>query len=187
MLPLDSVFPAADAVLASDKVMKTKHIKVAQMMTRLTRKLDRVEEAEKYLQAGMKTALGPENNKKDPTYRLLMADYQLYIEKSPSRATQIKKIVMGAGWEEDRDKFYEYAKWCLDREINLEEAEMYARKAIDMVHPGKYRARVYGTVAEICFVRGKVEEAIRMINFAIDENPVDRLYQNRLIRYQEEK
>jgi tetratricopeptide (TPR) repeat protein len=186
-IAFDSIFPTADAVLESDKVLKTKIIKVAQLMTRLCRKFYRAKDAKKYLQAGIDIALGPNENKKDPMYRTLLADYKLYIEDDTTLATKIKKITLGQGWEEDRDKFYDYAQWCLEREINLEEAELYARKAINLVYPGMYRARVLNTVADICFARGKVEEAIKMINAAIDEDPDNRLYQNQLIRFQDAK
>jgi tetratricopeptide (TPR) repeat protein len=187
MIPFDSVFSTADAVLASKKVLPTKIIKTAQLMTRMGKKFNRSDDAAKYLQAGMTAALGPEENKKDPTYRGLVADYKLYIDKDTVLAIKIKKLTLGQGWEEDRDKFYDYSKWCLEREINLEEAEAYARKAINMVYPGKFRARVYNTVADICFIRGKTEEAIRMINLAIDEDPDNRLYQNQLIKFQDAK
>jgi predicted Zn-dependent protease len=40
------------------------------------------------------------------------------------------------------------------------------------------------TVAEICFARGKKDEAIEAINRAIDEEPNNLLYQNQLERFQ---
>ncbi len=185
MIPLDSLFPTADAVLNSKSGKADKEYKVAQLITRVARKVGRTDEIDPYLQAGMKAALGPNENKKDPKYRELLADYILYIEENLSRATKVKKISMGQGWKDDRDKFYDYSKWCLEREINLEEAEMYARKAINLVFPGMYRARVLNTVADICYARDKTDEAVKFINLAIDEDPDNRLYQNQLKRYLE--
>ena len=49
-----------------------------------------------------------------------------------------------------------------------------------------YRARVLNTVADICFAQGKKDEAIRIINLAIEEDPDNRLYQNQLKRYRGE-
>lgn len=183
MIPFDSLFSVADAVLHSKTAGADKEYKVAQLMTRVARKVGRTDEIAPYLQAGMTAALGPNENKKDPKYRELLADYLLYCEKNLSQATQVKKITLGKGWEDDRDRFYDYSKWCLEREINLEEAEMYARKAINLVYPGMYRARVLNTVADICFARGKTEEAIEIINQAIDEDPDNLLYRNQLKRY----
>ncbi len=183
-IDFDSVFPTADAVLISNRVMPTKIVKTAQLMTRLCRKFNRSHDAAKYLEAGMQTTLKTDNNKQNMMYRLLLADQTLYIKDDTVRAIAIKKDALGPGWENERDKFYDYAQWCLEREIDLDEAEKFARKAIDQVYPGKYRARVLNTVAEICFARGKKDEAIEAINRAIDEEPNNLLYQNQLERFQ---
>ena len=186
MISFDSLFPAADAALRTNSNELGIEFKVAQLITRVARKVSRTGEIARYLQIGIDATgkIGGEQAKQDNA--LLKADYTLYIEKDLVKATQIKKASLGSGWENDRDKFYEYAKWCLEREINLEEAEMYARKAINLVYPGKYRARVLGTVADICFARGNKDEAIRVINQAIAEDPDDLLYQNQLKRFRGE-
>jgi len=183
MLPYDSIYPVADHVLASALRKKDNTVKVAQLMTRLARKFDRYDGLGQYLVAAINiTSQSPNDGS---THELLKADYALCIENDTLKATDIKKAAMGSGWEEQRDLFYEYSKWCLERKINLAEAEMYARKAINLVYPGMYRARVLGTVAEICEARGNYKEAIWNARQAISEDPDNLLYQNLLKRFQE--
>jgi len=181
--PFDSLLPAADAVLNSDNRLVGRVFKVAQLITRVARKCGRSGETSEYLQAGIEETGGEQGYEMEGKNALLRADYALYIEKDTARALEIKKTSLGTGWEEDRDRFYNYAKWCLEREINLAEAEDYARKVINLVYPGKFRARAYNTVAEICYARGNTDEAIRIINLAIDEDPDNRLYHNQLKRF----
>jgi tetratricopeptide (TPR) repeat protein len=180
MFPFDSVYPAADAVLTSKMNRKDNIVKVAQLMTRLSRKFDHYNGLEKYYQAAIDISTGDK-----ATQQLLKADYALCISNDTATATAIKKNTMGPGWENERDKFYEYAQWCLERRIHLDEAEMYARKAINLVYPGMYRARVLGTVAEICEARGDLDGAIEAAQLAINEEPDNLLYQNLLKRFQE--
>jgi len=183
-LPFDSVLPAADAVIANPKKNVNNTVKTAQMMARLANKLGQSSRISKYLQAGLDATAGDSRYKSK--HDNLRADYALYIKTDTALCLEIKKTSMGENWGDQRDKFYSFAKWCLDREINLEEAEIHARRTIDMVYPGKYRAKVLNTVAEICFARGDREEAIKMISLAIDQNPDDIFYRTQAERFREE-
>jgi len=180
--PFDSIYLAANDVLASKNKQKDNVIKVAQLMTRLSRKFKHYQGLKKYLQAAIDITAGTPADKN--TNELLKADYALCITGDTLKAVYIKKASMSPGWENQRDVFYEYSKWCLERLINLAEAEAYARKAINLVNPGMYRARVLGTVAEICEARGNIDEAIRLAEWAINEDPDNLLFQNLLKRFQ---
>jgi len=180
MFPFDSVYPAADAVLKSRTNRKDNTVKVAQLTMRLSRKFDHYQGLGKYIQAAIDITAGD-----NATQQLLKADYALCIANDTAVALSIKKKAMGPGWDNDRDRFYEYARWCLERRINLDEAEMYARKAINLVYPGMYRARVLGTVAEICEARGNLDGAIEAARSAINEDPDNLLYSNLLKRFED--
>ncbi len=180
MFPFDSVYPAADAVLTSNARRKDNIVKVAQLMTRLSRKFNNYRGLEKYIQAAIDISAGD-----NATRQLFKADYALCITNDTAAALSIKKKTMGPAWENNRDLFYEYARWCLERRINLDEAEMYARKTINLVYPGMYRARVLGTVAEICEARGNLDGAIEAVRSAMGEDPDNLLYQNLLKRFED--
>jgi tetratricopeptide (TPR) repeat protein len=185
MLPFEDVLPTADAVLSAKRKNVSNIVKVSQIMARLARKLGRTDEIAKYLQAGIDVTANSQDPKTRESHNLAKADYALHVEGDATKAVSIRKAGLGAGWEDNRDKFYAFAKWCLERKINLEEAEMYARKTINMVYPGKIRAKVLNIVAEICFARGKTAEAIKTIGMAIEQEPENEFYPKQLKRFQE--
>jgi len=180
-IPFDSVLPAADAVINAPKKNINNIIKVGEMMIRLGRKLGMADRIGKYLLAGLNITAGDSRYKeKHENFR---ADSALYIKKDTALCLEIKKASMGDNWIDERDRFYMFSKWCLEREINLEEAEIHARRAIDLVYPGKYRARVLNTVAEICYARGDGEEAVKIISLAIEQQPENEFYQVQLEKF----
>ena len=184
-LPFDDVLPTADAVLTAKRKNVSNITKVSQIMARLARKRGRTDEIAKYLQAGIDVTANSQDPKTRESHNLAQADFALHIDGDESKAVKIRKSGLGAGWDENRDKFYAFAKWCLDRKINLEEAELYARKTINMVYPGKIRAKVLNIVAEICFARGKTGEAVKVIGMAIEQEPENEFYAKQLKRFKE--
>ena len=160
MIPFDSVLPTADAAQSSKQAKVNNIIKVGQLMARLGRKMNKTDRIEKYLKAGIDAAArgGPSLK---ASLDDLAGDYALHVKADTAEAIRMKKESMGAGWDQERDKFYSFAKWCLERKINLEEAEMHVRRTANLVYPGQYRARVYGTLAQVCEARGDLNGAVR--------------------------
>ncbi len=182
-LPTDSVFPSADAVLTSKYQSNSKIVSMGQMMVRLACKKNLRKRLGKYLKAGI-DASSDEADKSIKNRKLaklqFQADYILLIKNDTTRAIRLKKSGMKAGWQNNRDQSYAFAKYCLERRANLEEAELYARRTIDQTIPGPYRARALNTTAEICFFQGKKAEALNFIQQAIDQDPDNKFYKNQL-------
>jgi len=114
----------------------------------------------------------------------LRADYAIYIEKDIKKGLEIKKAGMPAGWPDTRDLFYMFAKWCLNRKINLDEAETFARKTLTQVQPGHYRALAYRTLSEILEANNKIDEAIEAMTAATQHDPGNEYYHTELERLQ---
>ncbi len=176
------VFPVADTALALGKRNARNVIGVARIMSRMSRKFERTDSLEKYLQAGIAAAKNSTDPKLNESQYSLNADMALQIDSDTAQAISIKKQGMGANWDSDRDKAFSFAKWCLERKINLEESESIARKTVRLVHPGVYRARVLSTLAHILDARGKTDEAIATVLQAIEQNPDDPYYSKQLKR-----
>ena len=185
MIDFDEVLPAADSVLTSKLNNRNNVSKVAMIMGRLAREKGKTNQITKYLQAGLEATANSHNKNLRESHDLIMAEYALYVNADTTEAIRIKKASMGKGWEENRDKFYSFAKWCLERKINLEEAEIYARRTVDLVYPGKYRAKVLNTLAEICYAQGNTEKSIKLIKMAIGQEPDNEYYAKQLLRFQE--
>ncbi len=184
MIPFDEVLPAADRVLNSKRKGTNYIVKMTRIMARLARKYDKTDRIAKYLQAGIDATANSRKESVRESHMLFLADYALYVNEDTVEAIKIKKTSMGDNWSSDPEKYYGYAKWCLERKIRLEEAEHYAREAGKRAYAGEFRAKVLNTLAEICFVRGDMSEAIRLIEMAIEQNPENDSYREQLERFQ---
>lgn len=187
MIPFDEVLPAADGVLNSRRKRTDYVVKMARIMARLARKYDKTDRIAKYLQAGIDATASSRKESVRESHLLFLADYALYVSQDTIEAIQTKKTSMGDNWSSDPEKYYGYAKWCLERKIGLEEAEHYAREAGKRAYAGEFRAKVLNTLAEICYIRGNANEAIRLIEMAIEQDPENDSYREQLERFREKR
>ena len=72
----------------------------------------------------------------------------------------------------------------LDR-ARLEEAQQLALKGVELAEPGKARAQILDTAAEICNALGNCDEAIALIKKAIEDEPTSEYYAEQLTRFEE--
>lgn len=185
VVPLDSVYPLADRYLQSSLKNQQNLVKMATIMSRLTRKYQDASRLEKYLQAGIDACAGKTDEASIESHYLLVAEHALQISNDVSKAIAIREKSMGENWETRPNKFYPYAQWCLEREINLAEAETFARRAIQVSKTPEFTARVMNTVAEICYARGNAQEAVRMIVLAIEQHPENPFYDKQLEKFRQ--
>jgi tetratricopeptide (TPR) repeat protein len=183
MTPFDNVLPAADSVLNSGRKRTNDIARMARIMARLARKCDKTDRIAKYLQAGIDVTADGRIESVRESHALFLADYALYVDEDTLEAIKIKKTSMGDNWSSDPERYYGYAKWCLERKIDLEEAEHYAREAGKRAYAGEFRAGILNTLAEICYNRGNVSEAVRLIEMAIEQDPENDSYREQLERF----
>lgn len=183
-IPFDAVLPVADSVLVFQNNNKSTIVKTAQIMVRLARKLNETDKIGKYLKAAIAKTTGSKIQKDIEDNTLLKSEYALYIDKDMAEATRLKKIMMPANWENDPDKFYGYAKWCLERSINLDEAKALALRAVELASPGDFKSQVYNTLASICNAQNNHSDAVRYMQLAIKEDPQDEFYQKQLEEFE---
>jgi len=113
-----------------------------------------------------------------------LSEYALYVEENPEKAVQLKREAMPEGWEVEPDQLNEFAWWCYERRIGLEEAEALARKAVDLADPGSAQANILDTVAQIAYLRGDAAEAARLMQRAIEADPQNDYFKEQLQRFQ---
>jgi tetratricopeptide (TPR) repeat protein len=184
LMPFEDVLPAADSILY-DAERKNNVIRVARAMSRLTRKLHKEEYVKKYLDAGLKNSSQARDQKSRDDHTLLLIEYALQVENDTTKAINMKKQSLGADWTNNPEKFYNYSKWCLERKVALGEAETIARKAVRYAKAGEFKGQVYNTLAEICFARDKLEEAIKLMDLAIEQDPGNAAYHDKQDEYLE--
>jgi tetratricopeptide (TPR) repeat protein len=113
----------------------------------------------------------------------LMADQALHVLRDPERAVALKREAMPAGWRESASDLNGFAWWCFEGRVNLPEAEECARRGVELAAAGKEKAMILDTLAEIVSARGNPQEAVSLIQQAIDQAPDDRYYPRQLERF----
>ncbi len=183
-LPFDSIFNSANKVINNKRTLKDSIRKLAMMIANLARRKERTNNIGKYLQAGIDATANNKSAKTTEYHYLIKADYELYISDDTLNAINQKQISLGDGWKKDPAKYYSFGKWCFDRRINLTEAEKYVRSACPKANEGAFRAKHLSLLAEICYARGNTTEAIKQINLAIENDPENESYHDRLEQFE---
>jgi len=78
-----------------------------------------------------------------------------------------------------------FAWWCFENKVNLDEAYSMAEKGTQLAKPGKDRAAILDTMAEICNAKDDCPNAIKLTQSAIKEDPKNPHYQEQLKRFQD--
>jgi tetratricopeptide (TPR) repeat protein len=108
----------------------------------------------------------------------------LVVDADPEAAVALKRESLPEHWQEDAEQLNAFAWWCFENVVNLEEAEVLARRGVELSEPGTERAMILDTVAEICNARGKCDEAVDLMARAVEEDPDNEHYQEQLERFE---
>ena len=71
-----------------------------------------------------------------------------------------------------------------ERQHSERTAEELARHGVELAEAGEEKANLLHTLAEICQMRGKGDEAVALIRQAIEEQPDSEYYKEQLVRFQ---
>lgn len=115
----------------------------------------------------------------------VLAEYALIVEKDFEKATELKRASLSPGWVSDPGALNEFAWWCFENAVNLEEAENLSRRSIELSQPGAEQANYLDTLAELIHLRGDTEGALELIQKALQMNPESSYLKNQLSRFQD--
>ena len=113
----------------------------------------------------------------------IMINYALVIEKDADKAVATKLSSMPEGWKDDAGSLNEFSWWCFENKVNLGQAEELSRKGVKLAVAGREKSMIMDTCAEILFLNGKQDEAIAMIERAINEDPESEYYPKQLEKF----
>lgn len=184
-LPFDSLLPAADLLLANPSVHSHNFGRMAQILANVARRTGHTDRIKDYLTVGIRATSIRKDEKGVDLHRDLLADYALHVLNDTAEALSVKKRALGDGWENDPARYFQFGEWCFKRTINLEEAENYVRMATNKASDGKFKARHLRLLSEICYARGKTEEAIRLGEQALDQDPSAVYFEKKLDEWRE--
>ena len=173
---------AADRALASPNLNATKLVDVARSAVRAFED-DDPEGAATYIAAGLAASEGTDDPDLLKDRQKLLISEALLVKDDPELALGLVREGLPEGWEEDAGRLNGFAWWCFENEVNLEEAEILARKGAELAEDDSEKARILDTAAEIAYLRGNQAEAVVLIQQAMDLNPDSEGYGKQLDRF----
>lgn len=183
MFTFDDVLKAGDSVLQNQMTKAASKVEVSMRIVPLLVENNRHDLLAKYLEIGINAA-GNESELARAKTQLII-DKHIYLTGDTASAIALKKQLMPAKWKDDPSELNSFAWWCFERGVNLKEAEKLARKGVKLAKPGKEKAMIADTVAEICFARNNKREAIKFAKLAASEDPDNQYYKRQLERFEE--
>ncbi len=179
----DMVFKAADGVLKMGSATGEQLCHVAKVTGHVAKKAGTPERQKPYLQAAMNATAGTKNEDLLKFRQGMAVSYALVVEGDTKKALKLKRSSMKGNWTEDAMQLNSFAWWCFENNVNLVEADDLARKGVELASPGKKKAMILDTVAEICNARGSCNSALEYIQLALREDPENEYYQDQFERF----
>jgi tetratricopeptide (TPR) repeat protein len=172
-------------VLASDDFDAETQVQAASMLVGMARDAERLDEAVAYLKAGLAAAerLGPDAGGRAVTG--LKIDHALLVEKDEAKAVDLRKGAMPDGWQDNPSRLNQFAWWCYENNINLEEALAMALRGAELAESDSDRANILDTAAEICHSMGNCGEAVAHMKRAIELDPDNGYFKDQLAKFEQ--
>ncbi len=183
---LEEVRTGADAVLAieaEDNIMNL--VQVAHRMGLIGSQAGQPDLSTPYIKAALQATEGTQEPDMVAARRELLLEKALRIDNDLEAAVQLKRDSMPEGWKDNPTDLNNFAWWCFENKVNLEQAEKMARIATDLAEPGPEKAMILDTLAELCNELGNCGEAVALMQTATEEQPENEYYREQLERFQE--
>lgn len=167
----DAVRQAADAVIAYEGRNPEHVVRVAAIMTNLGRSTGDHDIMGPYLDAAVQVTESTDDDWLQRARREILVEHALFSLHDVDRAIRLRKELMPEGWEENPLQLNSFAWWCVENEVNLDEATALANRAVDLAGDRRTKANVLDTLAEISYAQGDPDEAVRYIESALELTP----------------
>lgn len=181
----DEMKAEGDRVLAAAGTTREDRIDVSSMLLQAARKQDRLADGLPYLEAALEAAVGlPDDSPAARTVRSLKVDHALLVEKDIPKAVALRQAMLPENWRQEPKRLNQFAWWCLENNVNLEEAEALVLQAVELADNDGDRANYLDTAAEICLKRGNCADAIGHIKRAIELAPDREYFKEQLAKFE---
>jgi len=181
---LDAVREAADAVNGNERRRPEEVVRVAAVMTQLGRARDDNDLMDAYLEAAVAVTETADDAWLQGARSELRVEHALFVLDDPKRAIALRKQTLPEGWQDDAEQLNNFAWWCFENRLNLQEATVLAKKAVELSDDRRTKANVLDTLAEISHAQGDHTSAVRYIEAALEETPDWSHLPKQLARFQ---
>ena len=180
---LQEMQSVADRAVRSTEIDEDAKTGIYAQMTSIIKENPQDEKMLTFLSQGYEYLNKHENSAPKWAKDAINISYALYIEKNIEEAVKLKKLSYEDGWEDNPGDLNSFAWWCFENKINLDEARKFGQKGIKLAQPGREKAMILDTVAEIVNLDGSPKEAIVLMEQALTEDPENEYYQKQLERF----
>ena len=179
---LQQVKEEADFVMASKESTAEDKVDVAMMLRGMASQMGNLEAAIPYITAAMEASEGDADLAEQ---RLELAiDSALLVDKDTKKALKLKRKSMPEGWNDEAGALNNFAWWCFENRINLEEAKTLALRGVELAPEVGQKANILDTAAEICNAMEDCEEAVELMRRAVEYSPDKEYLQTQLAKFE---
>ncbi len=180
---LDQVKEEADYVMNSKQATAEDKVEVALMLRGMAAQMGDLEAAIPYISEALKASEG-QDELADSRIDLEI-DYALLVDKDTKKALKLKRKSMDEGWQDDPGALNNFAWWCFENKINLEEAKTLALRGVELAPDVAQKANILDTAAEICNAMDNCQEAVELMRQAVDYSPDRKYFQTQLAKFED--
>ena len=167
----DIVKSAADKALAGADPIPLESVRVCEKMARWCRLTDRDSLMAHYLRTGIRVAEKSDDGGPGKRFKTLQSDMALYVDQDTARAVVLIKDYLPKDWKDDARFVMFFCHWCYTKNVNLDEADSLAERAVSLAKPGQERARILYQLATMPLSGGQHREALSLLERSDAEDP----------------
>ncbi|MCX6835791.1 MAG: thioredoxin family protein [candidate division Zixibacteria bacterium] len=177
---------AADDVINSGFRPKIDPVRVASELGDLARKTGHTDRMEKYLRIAIEKMGPPSDENTTRIQTSLKAELLLYGDHDTAQAIETKKSTLGPAFRRTTLDEFDFADWCANRGINLDQAEATMNRFLESgPPPGRPISILYQALSRIARVRGDHEGALANAQKAVESDPQNTILADYLKELQE--
>lgn len=181
---MDEVVAMAAPVMESDETPLETKLELALLVKYMAGKSGQADKAVPFIKAAYEASEGATDETALKYRNYLAIDYALLVEEDKDKALGLFRARFPEGWTENPEQLNEFAWWCFENDVNLDEAQDMAMKGIELAATDSERANIMDTAAEICNALGNCDEAVALMETAVELEPAREYFQEQLVRFQ---
>lgn len=180
----DEVESEAAIAAGQPDITVEQSLELASMVSAMARQAGQPERAVPYITAALKASDGSTDEDILASRAPLEIESALLVEKNEAKAVALYRASLDEGWEENAGALNQFAWWCFENDVNLEEAQELAMKGVELAENDQDRANILDTAAEICLKLGNCDDAIAHTKRAIELDPEKQYFKDQLVRFE---
>lgn len=180
---LDEVTAAAGRAAEAAAGDPEKLVEVAMTMQYVAQQAEDVQVAIPFLRQAVEATEGATDEDLLKARARMLPAYALYIEGDVEKAVRLRHELLPENWQDDPRALNGLANWHLQHRVDLEAAEKWARRGVEVAGSDKERANILDTLAEILAATGRPAGALEAIDRAVELDPENEFFKKQQQRF----